>query len=373
MIHAPKPTAGSFVVSALADAKTLLSSPAVGPWDGSNALQVPGHSASAALIARGVALRALWMWGEDRERHARVRKIAASALAPRAIGGLLDKSATLARELLTLAREDQTMELVDDFVAPLIRQPFLAHFGVCGAQAVMLHGHFAMMAPFVRSVAAVSNEPAPYFALAAAAQMIDKLWEGPLPREAVGARVMIDAVNAGALTRDEAISHAILLMFGNETSVQALAGLIARLIERADLWHAVALGALVVEKLVEEGIRLGPPSNMTLVRTTIAPVDCAGMTLTAGTEIRMPLGALNRDPCAFVDPDTFDPDRDASKHIAFGGGPSLCVGAHLARTTLCIAIRALVTAYPASPEARIVRDTIRTHEQGVVAIHVDSA
>ena len=373
-MHAPEPTAGSFVVSSLAYAKTLLASPAVGPWDGSEALpQVPGHSASAALIARGVALRALWMWGKDRERHARVRKVAATALAPRAIVGVLGENEALASKLLAPVRKDRKMELVGDFVAPFIRQPLLAHFGVSGAQAAMLQGQFAMMAPFVRSVAVVSNNPAPYFALAAAAQMIGELWEAPQPREAYGARILIDAVKAGTLTRDEAITHAILLMFGNETSVQALAGLIARMSERPELWHAVASGALAVEKLVEEGIRLGPPTNMTLVRTTTMPVECAGMTLAAGTDIRMPLGALNRDACAFADPDTFDPERDASEHIAFGGGPTPCVGAHLARSMLGIAIRALVTAYPACPRTQIIRDTIRTHEQGVVAVHVGTA
>lgn len=368
----PLPNRAGFVVASLADARTLLTS-AVVSWDGRDALPyVPGNSAGAELVARGVALRALWMWGSDRDRHARVRKLAASALAPRAVAGLLEASDALAKDLLAHVREQSATELVGDFVSPFIRRPFLAFLGVRGAQAVALEGYLAAMAPFVPSIDATPNNPAPYFALAAAGQMIDTLWEAPLPREADGARILIGAVNAGLLTRDEAISQAIMLMFGNETSVQALAGLIARLGERPDLWQAVASGTLGVEALVEEGIRLGPPTNMTLIRTTTAPVACAGTTLPTGTEIRMPLGELNRDPCAFADPDAFDPRRDEPGHIGFGWGPRLCVGAHLARTTLAIAIRALVTAYPACPPIRTIQGNLRTHEQGVVAIHVES-
>ena len=72
-------------------------------------------------------------------------------------------------------------------------------------------------------------------------------------------------------------------------------------------------------------------SNQLGNRITTAEVEIAGMTLAPGTRVHLLMGAANRDPAQFPDPDRFDIARSPNKHLAFAGGPHICLGLNLAR------------------------------------------
>jgi cytochrome P450 len=74
----------------------------------------------------------------------------------------------------------------------------------------------------------------------------------------------------------------------------------------------------------------------------VADLEIGGETLPAGTYIHIGIGAANRDPAQFVEPDRFDAGREPNRHFAFGSGVHMCLGAVLARLEGTIAIGRLV-------------------------------
>jgi cytochrome P450 len=75
-------------------------------------------------------------------------------------------------------------------------------------------------------------------------------------------------------------------------------------------------------------------------------VELGGTTVQAGEKLILLLGAANRDPAVFPDPDRLDVARPARRHLAFGSGPHQCLGQNLARLELRLAYPALLRRFP---------------------------
>ncbi|MCV7179786.1 cytochrome P450, partial [Mycolicibacterium sphagni] len=78
-------------------------------------------------------------------------------------------------------------------------------------------------------------------------------------------------------------------------------------------------------------------------------------TIPAGDSMMVMMASAQRDPQMYDDPDTFDPDRGAIRHLAFGLGPHFCLGAPLARLEATIALSALTARFP---NARLAGDPV---------------
>ena len=100
-----------------------------------------------------------------------------------------------------------------------------------------------------------------------------------------------------------------------------------------------------VSLLVEEFLRHDSPLHL-FERTAKERTEVAGVVLEPGTTVAALLGAANRDPAVFADPDRFDPARDPNPHLAFGAGIHFCIGAPLARLELEISVRTLLSRFP---------------------------
>lgn len=360
--HQPAGTSGSCpsagdicVISSYVEAKAILVSPAARvPTDSPPLRQVNG-GAAAVIIERGVYLRELWMWGCDTDRRPVVRKVGALALGSASIEPLFPYLESRAFELLDTGSQASEIDLVASFARTLVRDALMELFGIGEAARAALDAQVGGMSGFIPGHG--GGGTARYFALAATAKIIEDVWRQPLPPLAAASKVLRAAVEAGELSRDEALAQATLLLFGNSyTTLDALTGLLARLAERPDLWQAARSGALTVSHLVEEGLRLGPPAHLVLLRDAVDEIAFPGGAIPAGTRIVLPLDQLNRDATCFANGDAFEPGRSGPPHLAFGAGRHMCIGLHLARAVIRTAVESLLGCLPEwPPETQVSR------------------
>lgn len=148
------------------------------------------------------------------------------------------------------------------------------------------------------------------------------------------------------LSEDELVATAVLLqMAGHEASVNVVGnGVLALLRWPGELARLRSDPALVPTAL-EELIRYDPPLQL-FERTATGDVEIGGVTIEAGQKVAALLGAANRDPAAFADPDRLDVGRAPNPHLGFGAGIHFCLGAPLARVELQVSLATLLARFP---------------------------
>ena len=154
----------------------------------------------------------------------------------------------------------------------------------------------------------------------------------------------------------------LLLPAGVETTFRSIGNLLFLLLRhRAQLDAVRDDPAQLVPRAVEETLRFEVPM---LVTNRIAADECEldGVAISANSGVLAVIGAANRDEQRYDDPDRFDIHRDPQSHISFGFGPHLCLGLHLARTEMRVALEQLLLRLP---DIRLADDT-DTHIEGIV-------
>ncbi len=141
------------------------------------------------------------------------------------------------------------------------------------------------------------------------------------------------------LSEDELVTTAILLLnAGHEATVHAIGNAIKCLIE-----HNIRDG--IGASHIEETLRYDAPLHL-FTRYALEDIEYAGIKLKKGETVGLMLGAANRDPERFPEPDRFEPSRDPNNHVSFGAGIHFCVGAPLARLEMQIALPLLFERLP---------------------------
>jgi cytochrome P450 len=172
----------------------------------------------------------------------------------------------------------------------------------------------------------------------------------PRKRSAPGEDLLSDLVAAdpGGRHDDRTAGLAAMLLFaGHETTVTRIDVGTVLLLTHPEHYRALAADPTRVAGTVEEILRLAAPGGSGgLPRYAHADIAVGGITIRAGDAVVVSPAAANRDPAAFPDPETFDPDRAAGGHLAFGYGPRYCIGAALARVELQAVFAALPARFP---------------------------
>jgi len=137
-----------------------------------------------------------------------------------------------------------------------------------------------------------------------------------------------------------------MLVAGHETTSNVLASALQTLLTERGLWERLVAEPAVISQAVEEMLRYRP-SVTSWRRVATQDVELRGQTIPQGSRMLLMLASANHDPEHFPDPDRVDLCRaNARKHLAFGHGVHLCIGAGLARLELKVFIEQLVRRMP---------------------------
>lgn len=158
---------------------------------------------------------------------------------------------------------------------------------------------------------------------------------------------LIEAEESGdRLSEDELISTCILLLnAGHEATVNVIGNGVYALLTHRDQLALWQQDASVVKTAVEELLRYDTPLHL-FNRWVLEDVEYKGHHLPFGSQIALLLGAANRDPAAFEQPNRLDLRRKKNKHVSFGGGIHFCIGAPLARLELQTSLPILINRLP---------------------------
>ncbi|MBV9563576.1 MAG: cytochrome P450 [Bradyrhizobium sp.] len=287
----------------------------------------------------------------DPPAHTRVRRLIMGALSPRAIAGMEPDLVRLVDGLLDAIAAKGTFELIADFAAAIPVEVIGNLLDVPHEEREPLRDWslaiLGALEPVISPAAFARGNDAVRDFLAYLEILVERRRAKPgNPERDVLTRLIQGEPNDERLSEKELLHNCIFLLnAGHETTTNLIGnGLVAlaehppekrRLIESPDL----------IRPAVEEILRY-ESSNQLGNRMTTERVELGGITLEAGTPVTLCIGAANRDPSQFEDPERFDVGRTVNRHLAFATGAHQCAGMALARLEGAIAIARFLARFP---------------------------
>jgi cytochrome P450 len=287
----------------------------------------------------------------DPPAHTRVRRLIMGALTPRAIAGMEPDLIALIDRLLDAMADKPRVDLIEDYasaipievIGNLLGVPHDERFPLRGWSLAILGALEPVIGPeaFARGNDAVGEFLGYLETLIARREA-----EPGDPERDVLTRLIQGEAGGEKLTAKELLHNCIFLLnAGHETTTNLIGnGLVALAAHPEEKQRLIAEPALI-KTAVEEILRY-ESSNQLGNRITTAEVEIGGVTMPPNTSLTLCIGAANRDPAQFADPDRFDVARTPNRHLAFASGPHQCAGMALARLEGAIAISRFLARFP---------------------------
>jgi cytochrome P450 len=158
---------------------------------------------------------------------------------------------------------------------------------------------------------------------------------------------LIQGEQGGERLSERELLHNIIFILnaGHETTTNLIGNGLYALLEWPEEKARLIARPELIRTAVEEFLRF-ESSNQLGNRVTTRAVQVGGVSMSAGTFITIGIGAANRDPAEFADPDRLDVAREPNRHLAFGSGPHVCIGLNVARLEGRIAIERFLARFP---------------------------
>jgi cytochrome P450 len=318
-----------------------------------------------------------WILNLNGPRHSRIRSLIARAFTPRRISGLEPAIIAIVDELLGAMADrgagGSAVEFMHDFAYLLPVTVICELIGIPEADrdgfrplARDLAGIFELTDPqTLPTINAAATELLAYFTDLVAERRAD-------PRDdLLTDLVAISDSGLGRLTGAELLHNlTLLLVAGFETTTNLIGNGLHIVLHDPPAGAALRKGLVTPPAFVEEVLRFDSPAQLTSrigYDTTVG-----GVRVRPRMEVTVLLGAGNRDPRRFADPDRFDPMRPDAGPLSFGGGPHFCIGAALARLEGMVAFPRLLNRFPkiapAGPPVRRDRLVLRGFDELPVTV-----
>jgi len=286
----------------------------------------------------------------DPPLHTRVRRLLMGALNQRAIARMEAGVVALVDRLLERLAGLPAPDLIEDFAAQIPVE-------VIGNLLAVPHAERAPLRDWSLAIlSALEPAPSPELLARANAAVSQFL---PYLRDLVAQRRrhpgdpdadmltrLLQGDAEGSLSEPELLHNCIFLLnAGHETTTNLIGNGMHALLRHPGELRRLAADPGLIATAVEELLRFESPLQLNNRRLT-APVQIGGREWPAGTFVTLCIGAANRDPEVFDDPDRLDLTRKPNNHLAFGQGAHACSGMNVARLEARIAIGRLLARYP---------------------------
>jgi cytochrome P450 len=289
-----------------------------------------------------------WMIFQDPPRHLRLRALVAQAFTPGSVAALEPRIRDLSRRLIDAEIGDGEMDLALDLAIPL---------------AMLVIGEMLGLPPedqssferwndvFLRMSYTVPGGPGVEEIVAEFAMTTAEMHEylGRLleerrvrPRNDLFTRLLQAELEGERLTQTEILGFfQLLLLAGSETTTNLLNNAVISFADNREAYAQIQANPELLPSAIEEVLRYRSPLQW-MFRIARQDVEMGGQHIPAGKRVLAMIGAANRDPAIFPEPNRFIPDRNPNPHLAFGHGIHFCLGSSLARLEAKIALADLL-------------------------------
>jgi len=294
-----------------------------------------------SFSSKGIASFESVLLGADPPQHARVRQIVSRLFSPQAVARLEDRIQTLANELVERISGRRECDLVVELAAPLPLALIVEVLGLDGSRREDYER-------WSRAVAEASTDPESSSGAREAERdreefhrffdrHVERIVDGSIRESPLSQLLAVDEQD-GLTPFELGWVAKLLLIAGTETTTNLIGNGILALLENPTQLERLRAEPELIDSAVEELLRFDPPVQFD-GRNCIEETEVGGVTIAKCEFVMTLIGAANRDPEHFEDPDTFDVTRGegdsaADRHLAFGFGIHRCMGNRLAEMQL---------------------------------------
>ena len=295
----------------------------------------------------------------DPPDHTRIRKLVQPSFTGRGMEALRPAIQTIVDDLLDRAEGDAAargetagnrhMELISQFAYPFPVTVISDLLGIPWEDREQIKGWTENLVRLDRSSEGGLNEQVRQglidFTAYLKALFARKRRE---PGDDMISRMVLMEDDGDTLTEEETLAMVfVMYLAGHVTTVNLVGNGVVALLTHPEQLAKLKADPSLARNMVEETLRYWGPVDFIGRRTALEDMDIAGTPIARGDQVAVGLASANHDPERFAEPHTFDITRaDANRHIAFGKGIHVCLGAPLARVEGQVAFETLVRRYP---------------------------
>jgi len=301
----------------------------------------------------------------DPPEHAKYRRLLDPAFSPKVVAELEDEARVLVDRIIDEFADRGSCDFHEEFATPLPSTLFLA---IMGLPMDDLETFFQWRDNTIRPDVDPHDPDAATRLREQTGRELTEYFMGAIahrraaPDDRLLSRIVHSEIDGEQLSEADLLGICHLLLLGGLDTVTAtLDCMISYLARHPDQRRLIVDDPQLVERAVEELMRWETPVQI-LPRVVQQDITLRDVEIPAGTHAVLVLGAANSDEREFPDAHVIDFAREHNRHLAFGGGPHRCLGSHLARFELRVALEAF---HRRIPDYEIVGDTEITYSPGI--------
>lgn len=281
---------------------------------------------------------------KNQQDHIRLRKLISKGFTPSVVEGCRPFIEKTVDNLINSVQNEKRMEVVSDFAFPLASHVIARILGIPVEDRHEFKAWTMNLLPtidFNRSSTSLVNGNETTRRLIVYFEELIKKRRQNLQNDLISS-LIVEEEQGEKLTDEELLAACILLVIaGHETTVNLISNSVLSLLSNPEQLLLLKENPSLIGMAVEEFLRFESPTQMT-ARVAGKQMELNGETIREGEQVYILLGAANRDPKKFMNPNVLDITRNLNPHLAFGYGTHFCIGSTLARLESSMAIQTLL-------------------------------